>query len=100
MQIFVTPSCERAIKKLHANQKKSLDKAIKAIVAKPEIGDPKVGDLEGIYVYKFKLVDKQWLLAYRVVSSKKSHSYSLDHMRTSIGSSRRHGRLQSKSPAE
>jgi len=71
MQILVTPSCERAIKKLHANQKKALDKAIKAIATKPEIGDQKVGDLEGIYVYKFKLVDKQWLLAYRVVSSKK-----------------------------
>ena len=71
MQILVTPSCERAIKKLHANQKKSLDKAIKSIAAKPELGDAKVGDLEGIFVYKFKLVDKQWLLAYRLVSSKK-----------------------------
>ena len=71
MQILVTPSCERDIKKLHANQKKSLDKAIKAIAAKPELGDAKVGDLEGIFVYKFKLVDKQWLLAYRLISSKK-----------------------------
>jgi len=71
MQILVTPSCERAIKKLHTNQKKSLDKAIKAIALKPDSGDPKVGDLEGIYVYKFKLVDKQWLLAYRVISAKK-----------------------------
>jgi len=70
MQILVTPSCERAIKKLHSNQKKSLDKATKAIASKPELGDPKVGDLEGIYVYKFKLVDKQWLFAYRKVSSK------------------------------
>ena len=59
MRILVTPSCERSIKKLHPNQKKSLDKAIKAIASKPEIGEAKVGDLEGIYVYKFKLVDKQ-----------------------------------------
>ncbi|NBV66700.1 MAG: type II toxin-antitoxin system RelE/ParE family toxin [Actinobacteria bacterium] len=71
MQILVTSSFERAIKKLHANQKKSLDKAVKAIASKPELGDPKVGDLEGIYVYKFKLVDKQWLLAYRIVSAEK-----------------------------
>ena len=71
MQILVTPSFERAIKKLHANQKKSLDKAVKAIALEPEIGDPKVGDLEGIFFFKFKLVDKQWLLAYRVISSKK-----------------------------
>ena len=71
MQILVTPSFERAIKKLHANQKKSLDKAVKAIALEPEIGDPKVGDLEGIFVFKFTLVDQQWLLAYRVISAKK-----------------------------
>ena len=71
MQILVSPSFERAIKKLHANQKKSLYKAVKAIDLEPEIGDPKVGDLEGIFVFKFKLVDQQWLLAYRVISAKK-----------------------------
>jgi len=71
MQILVSPSFERTIKKLHVNQKKSLDKAVKAIASNPEVGDPKLGDLEGIFVYKFKLVDKQWLLAYRVLSSKK-----------------------------
>lgn len=71
MQILVTPSFERAIKKLHANQKKSLDKAVKAIALEPEIGDPKVGDLEGIFVLKFKLLDQQWLLAYREISAKK-----------------------------
>lgn len=71
MQILVTPSFERAIKKLHPNQKKALDKAVKAIGTDPQLGDPKIGDLEGIYVYKFKLIDKQWLLAYRVISSKK-----------------------------
>lgn len=71
MQILVTPSFERTIKKLHANQKKSLDKAVKALASNPELGEPKVGDLDGIYVYKFKLIDKQWLLAYRVISTKK-----------------------------
>jgi mRNA-degrading endonuclease RelE of RelBE toxin-antitoxin system len=71
MQILVTPSSERAIKKLHPNQKKTLDKAVKAIATNPKLGDQKLGDLEGIYVYKFKLVDKQWLLAYRVISPKK-----------------------------
>ena len=71
MQILVTPSLERTIKKLHPNQKSSLDKAVKAIATNPDLGEPKVGDLEGIYVYKFKLVDKHWLLAYRMISSKK-----------------------------
>jgi mRNA-degrading endonuclease RelE of RelBE toxin-antitoxin system len=71
MQILVTPSLERTIKKLHPNQKKSLDKAVKALASNTELGEPKVGDLDGIYVYKFKLLDKQWLLAYRVISTKK-----------------------------
>jgi mRNA-degrading endonuclease RelE of RelBE toxin-antitoxin system len=71
MQILITPSFERAIKKLHPNQKKALDKAVTAIAADPELGNEKLGDLEGIYVYKFKLIDKQWLLAYRLISSKK-----------------------------
>ena len=71
MQILVTPSFERTLKKLHPNQKKSLDKAVKALASNPELGEPKVGDLDGIYVYKFKLIDQQWLLAYRVISTKK-----------------------------
>ncbi len=71
MQILVTPSFERALKKLHPNQKKALDKAVTAIATDPELGDEKLGDLDGIYVYKFKLIDKQWLLAYRLISSKK-----------------------------
>ena len=71
MQILVTPSFERALKKLHPNQKKSLDKAVTAIAADPQLGDQMLGDLNGIYVYKFKLIDKQWLLAYRLISSKK-----------------------------
>jgi mRNA-degrading endonuclease RelE of RelBE toxin-antitoxin system len=71
MQILVAPSFERALKKLHPNQKRALDKAVTAIAADPELGDEKLGDLDGIYVYKFKLIDKQWLLAYRLISSKK-----------------------------
>jgi len=71
MQILVTPSFERTLKKLHPNQKKILDKAVKALASNPELGEPKVGDLDGIYVYKFKLIDQQWLLAYRVISTKK-----------------------------
>jgi mRNA interferase RelE/StbE len=71
MQILQTPSFSRGVKKLHLNQKKALDKAIKAVSKNPEIGDPKVGDLEGVRVYKFTINDLKWLLAYEVVSKKK-----------------------------
>lgn len=70
MRILVTPSFARRAKRLHANQKKSLDKAIRAIVADVAIGEEKVGDLVGVYIYKFSQGNEQWLLAYRVVGNK------------------------------
>jgi len=56
MKIVQTRIFSKTVKKLHANQKKDLDAAVKAIVADPAIGDMKVGDLVGIRVYKFKMV--------------------------------------------
>jgi mRNA-degrading endonuclease RelE of RelBE toxin-antitoxin system len=58
----------RALKRLHKNEKRALDKAVMAIATNPELGDAKVGDLTGISVYKFKANQSQWLLAYRIVS--------------------------------
>jgi len=49
---------------LHTSQKKELDIAITAIMANPEQGDAKAGDLSGIRVYKFKLAKQLHLLAY------------------------------------
>lgn len=71
MRILVSTSFSRSVKKLHANQKRSLDKAIKEIVKNPKIGEPKIGDLEGVRVYKFHLSDQKWLLAYEVISKTK-----------------------------
>jgi mRNA interferase RelE/StbE len=60
----------RTLKKLHPNQKKALDRAVASVATTPEIGEPKVGDLAGIYIYKFKVNKVEWLLAYRIVSKK------------------------------
>ena len=54
----------RQIKKLHKNQKIELDEAIKAIIKDPSIGEMKKGDLNGVQVYKFKMVNQLTLLAY------------------------------------
>ena len=64
MNIIQTQTFTKHIKKLHANQKKDLDKAIKEVVANPDIGDSKKGDLTGVQVYKFKMVNQLTLLAY------------------------------------
>ena len=64
MNILQTSTFRRQVKKLHRNQKKDLDKAIKAVAKDPSIGEIKKGDLNGIQVYKFKMVKQLTLLAY------------------------------------
>ena len=67
MRILVTPSFERVVKKLHRQQKADLDEAVHVIAGCTEIGEAKVGDLAGIRVYKFRMVNQLCLLSYRVV---------------------------------
>lgn len=67
MRIFVTSSFTKATKKLHHSQKVELDEAVRAIGAAPEIGEPKIGDLAGVRVYKFHLSNQLCLLAYRIL---------------------------------
>lgn len=67
MRILVTPTFERAVKKLHNQQKANLDAAVRAVAADVEIGEAKVGDLAGIRVYKFRLANQLCLLSYRAL---------------------------------
>ena len=64
MQILQKPTFKRAYKKLHSNQRKSVNQAIQTIIKTPEIGVEKKGDLQGVFVYKFDCVNQQFLLAY------------------------------------
>jgi len=67
MRILVTPAFARAVKKLHRQQKPDLDTAIHAIAGDTAIGEAKVGDLAGIRVYKFRMLNQLCLLSYRVI---------------------------------
>ncbi len=67
MRVLVTPTFERAVKKLHHQQKTALDEAVRNIVGQPEAGETKVGDLAGVQVYKFRMGNLHCLLAYRVL---------------------------------
>lgn len=66
MKILQTTSFARQVKKLHSNQKKALDSAIEVLNADPLVGEMKKGDLNGIRVYKFKMVGQLALLAYQI----------------------------------
>ena len=67
MRLLSTATFAKATKKLHAPQKLELAAALKQIVKEPAMGEAKVGDLVGVYVYKFRLSQQQCLLAYRIL---------------------------------
>lgn len=46
MRIVQTARFGKAVKKLHGNQKRDLDEAVRAIMADPAIGAMKAGDLK------------------------------------------------------
>lgn len=58
------PLFKRAYKKLHKEHKAMVNEAILNIVKNPLIGEEKRGDLVGVFVYKFKIHDQEFLLAY------------------------------------
>jgi len=70
MRVVVTPTFNHAAKKLLPNQKKSVDLAVQAISKDPYIGEQKAGNLSHIFIYKFKVLDQQWLMAYRFEGKK------------------------------
>lgn len=65
-EIIVTqkPSFKKVYKKLHSNIKNCVDEAIETIMDNPKVGEEKKGDLAGIFVYKFKAINQEYLLGY------------------------------------
>lgn len=68
-EIIQSPVFSKQKKKLHKQQIKDMDEAVKYIFNAPASGDMKVGDLQNIQVYKFKSSNQQILLAYEVIDS-------------------------------
>ena len=66
LKIITTPIFAKVVKKLHAKDKKTVDDAVREILAKPTIGEVKKGDLLGVSVYKFKINKQEILLSYSV----------------------------------
>jgi len=68
-EVIQAPVFEKQKKKLHKQDIKNLDTAVRTIINNPVAGDMKKGDLQGIRVYKYKSNDRQILLAYKVSDS-------------------------------
>ncbi len=67
MRLLVTPTFDKAVKKLHRLEKADLDVAIQNIAHDPIVSAAKVGDLVGIHVYKFRMAKQPTLVAYRCI---------------------------------
>jgi mRNA-degrading endonuclease RelE of RelBE toxin-antitoxin system len=67
MRILITPTFERAVKKMHRQQKTVLDEAVRVIASQPDADETKVGELTGVKVYKFRMGNLLCLLAYRLL---------------------------------
>jgi len=65
MRVTYSPSFARTLKKLHKNDKNALDKAVEELVNNPLKGEEKRGSLAGIFVYKFRIANSLYLLAYK-----------------------------------
>lgn len=71
MNVQQTRSFMQQQKNLDANQRQALKKAIKALQKNPQLGKPQSGALNNLYLYRFGMLQKDWLLgiAYRFTES-------------------------------
>ena len=65
-----TPRFSRLYKKLGKRQLSALHNVMDVVLKNPEIGTEKVGDLSGLFVYKFKIGQEEWLLGYSFNANK------------------------------
>ena len=59
------PPFSRFVKKAHKPLQLAIEDAVEEVCDNPDIGEPKAGDLAGIWVYKFKFNRQEYLIAYR-----------------------------------
>lgn len=64
MNIEQTRQFKQAVKKLTSQQKSELNQAIKTLINNPAVGEQKKGDLEFLWVYKFRMNNQLTLLGY------------------------------------
>ena len=67
MRIIQSRSFAKKVKRFTREEKLILDQHVRDILDHPTIGQPKKGDLRGVYVHKFKIHTMQYLLSYRFV---------------------------------
>ena len=67
MKVIQSRSFEKKVKKFKKQDKRILDDQIQRILDNPAIGQEKKGDLRGVFIYKIKIQNINYLLSYRLV---------------------------------
>jgi mRNA-degrading endonuclease RelE of RelBE toxin-antitoxin system len=67
MKVIQSRSFEKKVKKFRKQDKRILDDQIQRILDNPAIGQEKKGDLRGVFIYKIKIQNINYLLSYRLV---------------------------------
>lgn len=62
--VLQLPAFKKAFKKLPSQGKATVEEVILSIIKNPSLGEAKKGDLEGVFVCKFKIHHQEMLLAY------------------------------------
>ena len=65
MKIIQSPTFMKTVKKLNKKEKTILDTQVIKIINNPNIGIQKRGNLQDVFIHKFKINSLQFLLAYR-----------------------------------
>jgi hypothetical protein len=63
-RIYKTPF-KQFVKKAHKPLRLAIEDEVDAICDNPDIGEPKLGELSGIFVHKFKFNHQEYLIAYQ-----------------------------------
>jgi mRNA interferase RelE/StbE len=71
VQVIQMPMFKKVYKKLHPKEKGIVDGVIEKIVKDPKLGDEKKGELNDVFVYKFKIHRQEMLLAYEWIPKKR-----------------------------
>ncbi len=69
MRVVQSRLFKNRIKKFSKSQKSELDNVIRLLLKHPDSGNQKKGDLKGVFVYKFKIKNSLFLIAYRFSGS-------------------------------
>lgn len=65
-EVVQTRRFARAYKKLHDNLVAGVDAAVASVMANPDAGERKKGDLASLRVHKFRVLGQLYLLGYTV----------------------------------